>query len=62
MRATGHAFLAPIILVSLVHTLAYSQTDSIRVYWLSPIEVTAQRMYIGQRICSTTKDNLSTLF
>jgi iron complex outermembrane receptor protein len=53
-------YLAGIILLSF--KAATAQTDSIRVYWASPIEVTADRIYLGHYSSLTTKDNLSNLF
>jgi iron complex outermembrane receptor protein len=34
----------------------------VRVYWSSPIEVTANRIYVGQYFSNSTKDNLVNLF
>jgi iron complex outermembrane receptor protein len=34
----------------------------VRVYWSSPIEVTANRIYVGQYFSNSTKDNLANLF
>ena len=62
MQATKQIPLSLMVLVSLLSTAAFSQTDSVRVYWLSPIEVTANRVFLGQQSSPTTKDNLTTVF
>jgi iron complex outermembrane receptor protein len=62
MQATKRILLSQILVVSFLSTASFSQTDSVRVYWLSPIEVTANRVFLGQGSSPTTKDNLATVF
>jgi len=62
MQTAKHILLSHLVLVSLLSSAALSQTDSVRVYWLSPIEVTANRIFLGQQSSPTTKDNLATVF
>ncbi|MGB5873340.1 MAG: hypothetical protein WBH56_06430, partial [Bacteroidota bacterium] len=62
MQATKKILLSQMVLVSLLSISSLSQTDSVRVYWLSPIEVTANRIFLGQQSSTTTKDNLATIF
>jgi hypothetical protein len=53
------ALLSPCALIAGESTTTTQRSDSIRTYWVTPIEVTAQRTYMGRSSIPIEKDNLS---